>query len=296
MSGPVVIDATEIPENETKIGGYNRLRVIRLVEFGVYLDGVDLVDILLPRRYVPADCKIDDELDVFVYVDSEDRLVATTDKPKVQVGECASLKVVAVNAVGAFLDWGLPKDLLVPFSEQFKRMEVGKYYTVYVFCDEETGRIAASSKLGKFLQESTDALEPRQAVDLLVAAKTDLGYKCVIDNSYLGMIFHSDVLQPLRLGQKLQGFIKAVREDGKIDLCLQLQDQATRDALADKIILHLRNNNGISPITDKSTPEAIHRQYGVSKASYKKAIGNLFRQQAIVIEPERIVLVEAGAK
>jgi predicted RNA-binding protein (virulence factor B family) len=205
-------DINDIAENETRIGGYNRLRVIREVEFGVYLDGVDLVDILLPRRYVPAGCKLDDELDVFVYVDSEDRLVATTDKPRAQVGECASLKVVEVNDVGAFLDWGLPKDLLVPYSEQFKRMEVGKLYTVYVYCDEETGRIAASSKLSKYLPESADDLQPQQAVSLLVSAKTELGYKAVIDNRYLGMIFNSDILQPLQPGQKLKGFVKSVRE------------------------------------------------------------------------------------
>lgn len=278
-------------DNDTRIGQYNRLRVIREVEFGVYLDGVDLVDILLPRRYVPAGCAVDDKLDVFVYVDSEDRLVATTEKPKVQVGECASLKVVAVNDVGAFMDWGLPKDLLVPYSEQFKRMEVGKFYTVYVFCDEETGRIAASSKLGKYLQESTNALHPQQAVNLLVSAKTELGYKAVIDNRYLGMIFNSDVFQPLQPGQKLKGFIKAIRDDSKIDLCLHLQNQATRDALTEKILLHLRENHGVSVLTDKSAPDQIFRQYRVSKAAYKKAIGSLFRQKKILIEPEHILLV-----
>lgn len=278
-------------EVETRIGHYNRLRVIREVEFGVYLDGVDLVDILLPRRYVPENCKIGDELDVFVYVDSEDRLVATTEKPKVLVGECASLKVLAVNEIGAFLDWGLPKDLLVPYSEQFKRMEVGKYYTVYVYCDEETGRIAASSKLGKYLQETPGDFLPEQAVNLLVSARTELGYKAVVDNRCLGMIFHSDLLQPLQLGQKIKGFVKAIRKDGKIDLCLHLQNQAARDELAEKILKFLQENNGVSTLTDKSTPEDIYRQYRVSKASYKRSIGNLYRQNKIVIEPERIRLV-----
>jgi len=275
----------------TKIGAYNCLRVIREVDFGVYLDGVDLVDILLPRPYVPVDCQVDDQLDVFVYVDSEDRLVATTDVPKVQVGECACLKVLEVNAVGAFLDWGLPKDLLVPFSEQYTRMEVGRFYTVYVYCDESSGRIAASSKLNKYLQETTDSLHDQQAVDLLICAKTDIGFKAVIDNAYLGVLFNSDVLQPLRMGQKLKGFIKHIREDGKIDVCLQLQSQSMRDDLAEKIVLHLQENGGFSLLTDKSTPEAIYRQYRVSKASYKKAIGNLFRQQRLVIESDRIVLV-----
>lgn len=275
----------------TRIGNTNRLRVIREVDFGVYLDGEDLVDILLPRRYVPADCAVGDVLEVFVYVDSESRLIATTDMPKVQVGECACLKVLEVNDVGAFLDWGLPKDLLVPFSEQRQRMEVGKFYTVYVYFDEQSERVAASSKLSDYLEEKADTLQPQEAVQLLVCAKTELGYKAVINNRYLGMLFTSDVLQPLRPGQKLPGFIKAIRADGKIDLCLHLQTQATRDALAENILQHLLNNNGVSTLTDKSSPEDIYRQFHVSKASYKKAIGNLFRQKRIVIEPERILLV-----
>ena len=289
VSGDLALKS-EDNENETRIGQYNRLRVLRMVDFGVYLDGQDLADILLPRRYVPPGCAVGDELDVFVYVDSEDRLVATTDQPRAQVGECAYLKVVAVNAVGAFLDWGLPKDLLVPFSEQYKPMEVGKSYVVLVFCDEETGRIAATSRLHKHLKEKTSSLKPQQAVSLLVSGRTDLGYKAVIDNRFLGMLFNSDLLQPVRIGQKLKGFVKAIRDDGKIDLCLHLQNQAMRDELADKILQHLQDNNGVSTLTDKSSPDDIYRQYRVSKASYKKAIGNLFRQKKILIEPDRIVL------
>jgi len=279
------------PEDQTYIGRFNRLQVLRAVDFGVYLDGGDLGDILLPRRYVPARCAVGDDVHVFVYVDSEDRLVATTDTPRVQVGECAFLKVVAVNAVGAFLDWGLPKDLLVPFSEQYKPMEVGKSYVVTVYCDEETGRIAASTKLHRHLKEKTSSLKPQQAVSLLVSGRTDLGYKAVIDDRFLGMLFNSELLQPVRIGQKLKGFVKAVRDDGKIDLCLHLQNQATRDELADKILQHLQANNGVSALTDKSSPDDIYRQYRVSKASYKKAIGNLFRQKKILIEQDRIVLV-----
>lgn len=280
----------------TTIGSNNRLRVSRAVDFGVYLDGDDLGDILLPRRYVPANSQIGDELEVFVYIDSDDRLIATTEKPKVQVGECAYLKVVAVNSIGAFLDWGLPKDLLVPFSEQQQRMEVDRFYTVYVYCDEQTDRIAASSKLNNYLHETVQtgnaatALRPQQKVNLLICAKTDLGFKAVINNHSLGIIFNSDVLQPLRSGQSLQGFIKEIRDDGKINLCLQLQNQAARDELAEKILQHLASNKGESTLTDKSSPEAIFRQYRVSKASYKKAIGNLFKQKKIMIEASRIVL------
>ena len=279
----------------TSIGTINRLRVNRAVDFGVYLDGDDLGEILLPRRYMPANCKVGDELDVFIYVDSDDRLIATTETPKARVGECAYLKVVAVNSIGAFLDWGLPKDLLVPFAEQQQRMEVGRFYTVYVYCDEQTDRIAASSKLSHYLheknpQEKHQQLKPQQAVNLLICARTELGFKAVIDNHSLGMIFHADVLQPLRSGQTLRGFVKDVRDDGKINLCLQLQNQAARDELAEKILQHLASNKGISTLTDKSTPEEIYRQYRVSKASYKKAIGNLFRQQKIRIEAEQIEL------
>lgn len=287
VSGDLSLKAEE---NETRIGQYNHLRVLRAVDFGVYLDGQALGDILLPRRYVPAGCAVGDDVDVFVYVDSEDRLVATTDKPRAQVGECAFLKVVEVNAVGAFLDWGLPKDLLVPYSEQYKPMEVGKSYVVQVFCDEETGRIAASSKLHRHLKEKTSSLKPQQAVSLLVSGRTDLGYKAVIDNRFLGMLFNSDLLQPVRIGQKLKGYVKAIRDDGKIDLCLHLQTQATRDELADKILQHLQDNNGASTLTDKSSPDDIYRQYRVSKANYKKAIGNLFKQKKILIESDRIVL------
>ena len=282
---------SDLNDNETQVGRFNRLRVARTVDFGVYLDGRRLGDILLPRRYVPAGCKVGDALDVFVYVDSEDRLVATTEKPRAEVGECAYLKVVAVNPVGAFLDWGLPKDLLVPFSEQHKPMEVGKSYVVHVFCDEESGRVAASTRLNRHLKERSSSLRPGQPVNLLVCGKTDLGFKAVIDNVALGVIFNSDLLQPLRIGQKLKGFIKAIRSDGKIDLCLHLQNQAARDELAEKILQHLRENGGASVLTDKSAPDDIYRQYRVSKASYKKAIGNLFKQQKIRIEPERIVLV-----
>jgi predicted RNA-binding protein (virulence factor B family) len=280
----------------TTIGNINRLRVSRAVDFGVYLDGDDLGDILLPRRYVPANCSVGDELEVFIYVDSDDRLIATTEKPKVQVGECAYLKVVAVNSIGAFLDWGLPKDLLVPFSEQQQRMEVDRFYTVYVYCDEQTDRIAASSKLNNYLHENVQmndeatALRPQQAVNLLICAKTDLGFKAVINNHSLGIIFNSDVLQPMRSGQYVRGFIKEIRADGKINLCLQLQNQAARDDLAEKILQHLAKNDGISTRTDKSSPEDIYRQYRASKASYKKAIGNLFRQKKIIIEATRIVL------
>lgn len=278
-------------EDPTYIGRFNRLRVLRLVEFGAYLDGRDLGDILLPRRSVPARCAVGDDVHVFVYVDSDGRLVATTDTPRAQVGECAYMKVVAVNAVGAFLDWGLPKDLLVPFSEQYRPMEAGKSYVVHVFFDEESGRVAATSKLHRHLKEKTASLKPQQAVSLLVSGRTDLGYKAVIDNRFLGMLFNSDLLQPVRIGQKLNGFVKAIRDDGKIDLCLHLQNQATRDELADKILQHLQASNGVSSLTDKSSPDDIYRQYRVSKASYKKAIGNLFRQQKIRIEQDRIVLV-----
>lgn len=272
------------------IGQFNRLCVLKQREFGAFLDGEELGEILLPRRYVPADCAVGDELDVFVHLDSDDCLIATTETPLVRVGECAHLRVVEVNKYGAFLDWGLPKDLLVPFNEQNKPMEEGKSYTVYVYLDPYTERIVASSKLNKFLSEESHYFKPQQAVELLVCGRSDMGFKAVVNNTHLGLIFAGEVFQPLKLGQRLKGYIKNIRADKKIDLCLQLPDKRSRDNLSARILSHLKAHNGVSMLTDKSPPEAIYREYGVSKGNYKKALGGLYKQRLIVIEKDRIVL------
>jgi predicted RNA-binding protein (virulence factor B family) len=207
------------------------------------------------------------------------------------VGECAYLKVISTSRFGAFLDWGLPKDLLVPHSEQQKPMQQGYSYTVYLFVDEETQRIAASTKLEQHLSIDVSGFKPQQEVDLLIYGQSDLGFKAVVNGTHLGQLFSGETFQPLHFGEQLKGFIRQVRVDGKIDLMLQLPSELTRDNLSDTIIEHLRQNDGISTLTDKSPPDDIYRAFGVSKASYKKALGQLYKQRRITIEKHQITLL-----
>lgn len=274
------------------IGTINSLQVIKQVEFGVYLDGGEFGEVLLPKRYVPEHLSVEDNIDVFIYSDSEDRLIATTETPLAMVGECAWLKVKDVNRVGAFLNWGLPKDLLVPYNEQYSPMEVGKYYPVCVLLDNESNRIAASSKLYQFLEEQSDDFTPQQAVDLLIIQRTDLGFKAVINHTHLGLIFHSDVFQNLKMGQKTKGYIKDIRDDGKINLCLQLPTQEKREELSITILDFLKQQGGSTSLTDKSPPEEIYKQFQVSKSNYKKALGSLYRQRIISIDKQKITLLD----
>lgn len=272
-----------------RIGQKNRLRVVKQVDFGLYLDAADDGRILLPKRYVPDGAGIGDDIDVFVYLDSEDELIATTEVPKIEVGQCAYLKVKDVNAVGAFLDWGLPKDLLIPFKEQAKPLKVGDGCVVYAYLDS-SDRIAASTRLDRHLFEEARYLKPGQAVDLQIWGRSDMGYKAVINHRNLGLIFRDDAFRPLRIGEKLPGFIKSIRDDGKIDLTLQLQSQQGRETLTEQILAHLRANGGSSSLTDKSPPEAIYRQFNVSKGSYKKALGALYKARKIIIGTDTISL------
>ncbi|MDD5393587.1 MAG: S1-like domain-containing RNA-binding protein [Thiothrix sp.] len=274
-----------------KLGRHNLLRVVKETSFGVYLDGANYGEILLPKRYVPQGCKADSWLKVFIYLDSEDRLIATTDAPLVKVGECACLKVVALSRFGAFLDWGLPKDLLVPRREQAHPMQEGQSYVVYVYVDEKTETIAGSSRLELFLNEFSTGYTPRQAVDLLIYERTDMGFKAVIDGTHLGLLYANEVFQPLRVGQRVQGYIKAIRPDRKIDLMLQLPSAVAHDELTQKILDHLQARGGSSDFSDKSSPEAIYREFQVSKAHFKRAIGLLFKQQRILLSKEGIRLV-----
>lgn len=274
------------------IGTINSLQVIKQVEFGVYLDGGEFGEILLPKRYVPDHLSVEDNIDVFIYCDSDDRLIATTETPFAMVGECAWLKVKDVNRVGAFLNWGLPKDLLVPYNEQYSPMEEGKYYPVCVLLDNESSRIAASSKLYQFLEEHSDDFIPQQAVNLLIIQRTDLGFKAVINHTHLGLLFHSDVFQNLKMGQKIKGYIKDIRDDGKINLCLQLPTQEKREELSETILDYLKQNGGSSTLTDKSPPEEIYKQFQVSKSNYKKALGSLYRQRIIDIDKQKITLLD----
>ena len=276
-----------------EIGTFNQLQVVKQVDFGVYLDGGELDTILLPRRYVPEGCEIGDWLDVFLYFDSDDLLIATTEKPKVQVGDCEMLTVVDINHAGAFMDWGLPKDLLVPYNEQQKPMEVGYSYVVHVFHDQNSDRIAASTKLNHHLDEETVWLKPRQQVNLLIAGRTDLGYKAVIDNKYLGLIFRADAFRPLKIGERLPGFVKNIRADGKIDLVISQSTLQGDHDLGEQIIRHLQEMGGESQVSDKSDPEEIYRLFKVSKKKYKQALGTLYKSKRILIEPGIVKLINS---
>lgn len=264
-----------------QIGKFNSLEVVSKTDFGVYLDGENLDTILLPKKQCPDGVQIGDFVNVFIYLDSEDRLIATQIRPKVEVGQCAALEVTAQTDFGAFLDWGLPKDVLVPFGEQRKPMEVGTKHVVYLYIDEDTQRITASAKLSNFLREETTNYAANDRVKLMIVGRTNLGYKAIVDELYLGMIFNADVLKPLKVGQKMIGYIKSVREDQKIDLMLQLQGQEAREDIADRILLDLAANGGELPLNDRSTPDAIYAEYQVSKGNFKKAIGRLLKQKKV---------------
>lgn len=273
-----------------EIGKLNTLRVVKEVDFGMYLDGGEHGEILLPKRYVPENAKPEDLLDVFIYLDSEDRIIATTETPYIKIGEFACLKVVAVTPMGAFLDWGLMKDLFVPFREQKLKMEEGRWYIVTVYLDPETKRLVASAKIEKFLDNLPPDYEAGQEVDLLIAGETDLGFNAIINNKHLGVLYKNEIFQPLRKGERLKGYIKKIREDEKIDLLLQKAGYAKVDDISMRIVEVLKKNNGFLPVTDKSDPDTIYELFGVSKKTYKKAIGSLFKFRIIEIEDKGIRL------
>ncbi|ARU55053.1 RNA binding S1 [Oleiphilus messinensis] len=276
------------------IGRFNKLRVLKSAPQGVYLQGGWLGEILLPKREVPETCNPGDEIDVFVYLDSEDRYIATTKKPKAQVGEVASLKVVSVSHFGAFLDWGLPKDLLVPANEQQKTMQADHYYSVFLYTDEASNRIAGSSKLNKFISHDSKGFANAQKVDLLITDKTDIGYSAVINHRSWGLLFFSDVASPLKIGTRCTGFIKRIREDGKIDLSLQAPGYAKVDDLSRKVLNALIKADGFLPLSDKSSPDSIRDAFAVSKNAYKMTIGALYKQQLITIDKDGIRITDKG--
>lgn len=273
------------------IGKFNRLPIVKQVDFGVYLDGDHLGTILLPTKSVPKDAKLGDIVNAFIYRDSDDIIIATTVRPLVTVGQCAYLKVTDVNDTGAFLDWGLSKDLLVPYSEQHKPFELGKSYVVCVYIDENTDRICASSKLSYHLQEQSNYFKEQQKVNLLICGKSELGYKAVVNHTHIGLLFRDDAFKPLKYGKRLDGYIKEIRSDRKIGVSMQLPAGVGRKDLADHILEHLEACGGVSPLTDRSAPDDIYNTFNVSKKNYKKAIGALYKRKLIVIETDRITLV-----
>ncbi|WP_296178798.1 CvfB family protein [Pseudomonas sp. UBA1879] len=275
------------------VGRYNSLQVVKHTNFGLYLDGAQDGEILLPNRYIPKDIPSEDEdwLNVFIYLDSDDKLIATTEKPKVQVGEFASLKVVEVNSIGIFLDWGLPKDLLLPYSEEKRPLKAGDYCVVHVYLDKHTRRITATSRLDRYLDKIPANYAVGQEVDLLVVEETAMGFKAVINNKHWGLIHKNEVFKFLRSGKQEKGFIKEIRSDGNISLSLQPVGEQLASSLNTKILATLRQNNGVLPVSDKSDPAVISNLFGVSKGNFKKAIGALYKQGQIVIHADRIELV-----
>ncbi|MDH5426096.1 MAG: S1-like domain-containing RNA-binding protein [Gammaproteobacteria bacterium] len=275
-----------------KIGNNYKLEVVKAVDFGFYLDARELGEVLLPVKHAPDQLSVGDSLDVFLYLDSEDRPIATTQKPKAMVGEFAYLKVKDSTQVGAFLDWGLDKDVLVPFAEQHRPMQTGHSYLVYLYLDDIDGRITASSKIDKFLDdERPHDFKPQQAVDLIIANSTDLGYKAIINHSHWGVLYKNEVHQRLSFGQTKKGFIKYVRPDRRIDLTLQ-GGQETRDKYSKIILNYLNKQGGFAAVHDKTDPAMISDLFGMSKKAFKKTIGGLYKNKLITIEDDGIRLLE----
>ena len=271
-----------------KIGERASLQILHEKTFGLFLDGGDLGEILLPHREVPHGSSLGESLDVFLYHDSEDRPVATLKSPKVMPGQFARLKCVDVTGVGAFLDWGLPKDLLVPFREQKVRMDVGKNYIVHVHIDEQTGRIIASTRIARYMDQTPPDFRLEQEVDLIVFGKTDLGYKVIIDGSHSGLLFANEVFQDLQPGESLKGYITAIRPDGKINVSLHAAGRAKVDDLESQILAELEARGGFWPLGDHSPAAEIREELGVSKRTFKQATGALFKKGKIAIEKNGI--------
>lgn len=275
-----------------EIGKINTLSVNRETDNGVYLEAGDHGEILMPKKFVTDEVKEAGEAEVFVYTDSEDRLVATTETPLAMVGEFACLTVTATSSFGAFLDWGLPKDLLVPFREQRSKMIEGNRYWVFIYLDLLSNRIAASAKLHKFLDNTPPEYTPGQEVDLIVIEETDLGYKAIINLEHTGMLYKNQVFKQLEVGLKTKGYISKVREDEKIDLLLEKLGYGKVDAISQKILNALEESRGFMAISDKSSPDMIQAMFGISKKSFKKAIGGLYKKRLISFDSDGIRLVK----
>lgn len=274
-----------------KVGQTNHLEVVKIADFGVFLDAGDYGTTLLPKRFVPEGVEIGSFIDAFLYFDSDSQLVATTETPVAQVGEWGLMKIEGVNSTGAFADWGIKgKDLLIPFSEQRARFAAGQTVLVYVYSDKASGRIVGTTKFNKLLDKTPANYTRNQQVDLIIAERSELGYKAIVEGQHWGMIFKSDVFGKLFIGKRLKGYIKNIREDGKIDLSLQKIGVGKMDELSQKVMDLLEKKGGFLPLNDKSSPEAIFAAFRTSKGTFKKTIGSLYKQGKIVIEKEGIRL------
>ena len=278
------------------LGDYNTLRIVKSVDFGLYLDGGDEGEILLPQRYVTKNMRIGDEIEVFIYLDQEERPVATTEHPYAKVGEFACLEVAWVNQYGAFLKWGLMKDLFCPFREQKKRMEQGQHHIIYLKVDEDSYRLMATAKVEKHLTTPTvdelPSLQHGTEADILVWQKTDLGFKVIVNNRYQGQIYDNQIFQPLHSGDQLKGYIDHVRQDGKLDITLQQSGRQQTLDFAEVLLRYLYENDGYCNLGDKSPAELIYDRFQVSKKAYKKAIGDLYKRRLITITDDGIKLAK----
>ncbi|MGZ4054749.1 MAG: CvfB family protein [Bacteroidia bacterium] len=273
-----------------QVGEYNELEVIKELDFGIYLREGD-VEILMPAKWVPKGTKIGDFLNVFIFRDSDDRLIATTVKPLAVAESFAFLEAKQVNDIGAFLDWGMDKDLFVPFREQASRMEAGKSYVVFVYVDEETDRIVASSKLSRFIEREDIRVQEGDIVDLLIYSETDLGFNAIINDLYSGLIYKNEIYEEIRVGDKVQGFVKRVREDNKIDLSLQKSGYELVDDVKWRILKLMKEENGLLPLTDNSSPEEIKAKLQISKKAFKKAVGALYKERLIKLTDKGVELI-----
>lgn len=278
-----------------KLGEWNDMTVTRFVDFGIYLDGGDEGDVLMPKKYVPEDVRVGDTLSCFIYLDQEERLVATMEEPIAKVGDFAWLEVAWVNEYGAFMKWGPEKDLFCPFREQKMRMEKGRSYLVHIHIDPETYRIVASAKVDRYLdRETMPPYAPGDEVSLLVQQKTDLGFKVIIDNRYGGLVYDDQVFRDIHSGDRLTGYISAVRGDGKIDVSLQQTGRRMKDEFSSRLLGILQDNGGSLPVGDKTPADDIYARFGVSKKVFKRGVGDLYKRHLIIINPEGISLTPEG--
>ena len=275
------------------LGDYNTLRIVKPTEQGLYLDGGSEVgEVLLPRRYVTPAMRVGDELEVFLYLDQDERLVATTERPYAKVGEFASLECAWINQYGAFLRWGLLKDIFCPFREQKQRMEMGRRYIVYIKEDETTHRLMATAKVEKYLELLSDgSYKHGQTVDCLVWQKTDLGFKTIVDNRFQGQLYDNQLFQPLHSGDRMTAYVDHVRQDGKVDLTLQPTGHQHTLDFAEVLLRYLHENGGRCNLGDKSDAELIYDRFHVSKKVFKRAVGDLYRRHLISIGDEELHLI-----
>ena len=276
-----------------ELGKFNQLEVVKEVDFGLYLDGGEEGEILLPTRYVSEGCQVGDMLNVFLYLDIDERLIATTLTPLVQVGQFACLEVAWVNQFGAFLNWGLMKDLFVPFSEQKMKMQVGRKYVIHAHLDDESYRIVASAKVERYLSKDIPDYAPGTEVDILIWQKTDLGFKAIIDNKHSGLLYENEIFCTLETGMQMSAFVKQVREDGKVDLILQKPGFEKIDDFSKTLLDYIKEHGGRIHLNDKSPAEDIYDTFGVSKKTFKKGVGDLYKKRLISLQENGITLAES---